>query len=87
MRDENEIETKQISKNGFIDAVLLKIIVSLLVFLTPLALTFFVYLAQLETRVKILEVSANQQSEIVKEIRGDLKEIKNDINEIKIRIK
>jgi hypothetical protein len=94
--NQNDVETntynkKESSNNGifgtFFDGVLLRILVSLMVFLVPFILTVFTYISSLETRIKVLEINYNNQSEIIRDIRVDLKEIKSDINLIKIRLR
>jgi hypothetical protein len=96
-KSQNDVETntydnkKQSSNNGifgsFFDGVLLRILVSLMVFLVPLVIALFSYISSLETRIKVLEINYNNQMELIRDIRGDLKEIKSDINLIKIRLR
>ena len=94
--NQNDVETntynkKESSNNGifgtFFDGVLLRILVSLMVFLIPLVLAGFTYIYSLETRIKILEINYNNQSEIIKEVRGDIRDIKESIKQIEIKIK
>jgi hypothetical protein len=80
-----DVKTDRITKKdspAWFDGVLLKIVISLLIFLIPLISTFFIYLTNMDSRVKILE----ERSKTIDEMRVDIKDMNKSINELKVHL-
>lgn len=76
--DTNRIEKKQ----NWFDSQLLKVATSTFVFIAPLAISFFVWIATIDKRLTIVE----EKQSIIVEMRDDIKKMRDELVSIKIQL-
>lgn len=69
-------------KQNWLDSQLLKVATSCFMFIAPIAISFFVWIASLDKRLTIVEEKQN----IIVEMRDDIKKMREELVSIKIQI-
>lgn len=74
-------ETSDKKQNWF-DSQMLKVATSCFVFIAPIAISFFVWIASLDKRLTIVE----EKQSIIVEMRDDIKKMREELVGIKIQL-
>lgn len=79
----NQEETRPYEKKqNWFDSQLLRVSIACFSFITPLAISFFVWIASIDKRLTIVE----EKQSIIVEMRDDIKKMRDELVSIKVQL-